>query len=218
VAVAIANPCIFAPSFRRLAVASVMIVKTKKYALDQKTYINIALRQWLKDNWKWAFVPLGLIILNVILNITGAYQNYWIYIVIVLLTILYVLFWAVQITGIAQMEQSKALFQKYVYEIDSRQILMRINAKEGGILKWSQIGSVIKDKDAYILFLDNAEAMKGVKATWIARTVTKGLAKAQFLYLPFTIFTSDNDLRFTDALLRRKGLLADGGAVAEPVK
>ena len=195
-----------------------MIVKTKKYALDQKTYINIALRQWLKDNWKWAFVPLGLIILNVILNITGAYENYWIYIVIVLLTILYVLFWAVQITGIAQMEQSKALFQKYVYEIDSRQILMRINAKEGGILKWSQIGSVIKDKNAYILFLDNAEAMKDVKATWIARTVTKGLRKAQFLYLPFSIFTSDNDLRFTDALLRRKGLLADSGAIAEPVK
>ncbi len=194
-----------------------MIVKTKKYALDQKTYINIALRQWLKDNWKWAFVPLGLIILNVILNVTGAYPNIWIYIVIVLLTILYVLFWAVQITGIAQMEQSKALFQKYVYEIDSRQILMRINAKEGGILKWSQIDSVIKDKEAYILFLDNTEATKNVKANWIARTVTKGLAKAQFLYLPFNIFTSDNDLRFTDALLKRKGLLGDG-AIAESVK
>lgn len=194
-----------------------MIVKTKKYALDQKTYINIALRQWLKDNWKWAFVPLGLIILNVILNVTGAYPNIWIYIVIVLLTILYVLFWAVQITGIAQMEQSKALFQKYVYEIDSRQILMRINAKEGGILKWSQIDSVIKDKEAYILFLDNTEATKNVKANWIARTVTKGLAKAQFLYLPFNIFTSDNDLRFTDALLKRKGLLGDG-TTAEPAK
>ncbi|WP_460984250.1 YcxB family protein [Spirosoma fluminis] len=194
-----------------------MIVKTKKYALDQKTYINIALRQWVKENWKWAFVPLGLIILNVILNVTGAYQNYWIYIVIVVLTILYVLFWAIQITGIAQMEQSKPLFQKYVYEIDSRQILMRINAKEGGILKWTQIDSVIKEKDAYILFLNNDDAMRNVKANWIARTVTKGLSKAQFLYLPFTIFTSDNDLRFTDALLRRKGLLPDG-AVAEPVK
>ncbi|GAB3503420.1 hypothetical protein GCM10027341_32510 [Spirosoma knui] len=200
-----------------MANASVMIVKTKKYALDQKTYINIALRQWVKENWKWAFVPLGLIILNVILNVTGAYQNYWIYIVIVLLTILYVLFWAIQITGIAQMEQSKPLFQKYVYEIDSRQILMRINAKEGGILKWTQIDSVIKDKDAYILFLNNDDAMRNVKANWIARTVTKGLSKAQFLYLPFTIFTSDNDLRFTDALLRRKGLLPDG-VVAEPVK
>ncbi|ADB42143.1 YcxB family protein [Spirosoma linguale] len=194
-----------------------MIVKTKKYALDQKTYINIALRQWVKDNWKWGFVPLALILLNVVLSLTNIYPNYWIYIVVVLLTILYVLFWAVQITGIAQMEQSKALFQKYVYEIDSRQILMRINAKEGGILKWSQINGVFKDKDAYILFLDNAEAMSNVKASWIAKTVTKGLAKAQFLYLPYSIFTSENDLRFTDALLKRKGLLP-GNVPAETVK
>ncbi|GAB3705272.1 hypothetical protein GCM10027592_37550 [Spirosoma flavus] len=193
-----------------------MIVKTKKYALEQKTYINIALRQWVKQNWTWAFVPLALILLNVVLSLTGVYPNYWIYIVIVLLTILYVLFWAVQITGISQMEQSKALFQKYVYEIDSRQILMRINAKEGGILKWSQIDSVIKDKDAYILFLDNAEAMANVKASWIAKTVTKGLAKAQFIYLPFNIFTSDNDLRFMDALLKRKSLLP-GTVPAETV-
>ncbi|GAB3030337.1 YcxB family protein [Spirosoma pulveris] len=194
-----------------------MIVKTKKYALDQKTYINIALRQWVKDNWKWGFVPLALILLNVVLSLTNIYPNYWIYIVVVLLTILYVLFWAVQITGIAQMEQSKALFQKYIYEIDSRQILMRINVKEGGILKWSQINGVFKDKDAYILFLDNAEAMSNVKASWIAKTVTKGLAKAQFLYLPYNIFTSENDLRFMDALLKRKGLLP-GSVPAEPVK
>ncbi|WP_420147426.1 YcxB family protein [Spirosoma sp.] len=191
-----------------------MIVKTKKYALDQKTYINIALRQWVKENWKWAFVPLALIILNVVLNLTNVYPNYWIYIVIVLLTVLYVLFWAVQITGISQMEQSKALFQKYIYEIDSRQILMRINAKEGGILKWAQIDSVIKDKDAYILFLDSGDALNNVKANWFAKTVTKGLSKAQFIYLPFSIFNSENDLRFTDALLRRKGLLP-GGVPAE---
>lgn len=162
-------------------------------------------------------MPLALILLNVVLSLTNIYPNYWIYIVVVLLTILYVLFWAVQITGIAQMEQSKALFQKYVYEIDSRQILMRINAKEGGILKWSQINGVFKDKDAYILFLDNAEAMSNVKASWIAKTVTKGLAKAQFLYLPYSIFTSENDLRFTDALLKRKGLLP-GNVPAETVK
>ncbi len=195
-----------------------MIVKTKKYALEQKTYISVALRQWVLQNWKWGFVPLGLIMLNVVLSLTGVYPNYWIYIVIVLLTTLYVLFWGVQITGIAQMEQSKPLFQKYVYEIDSRQILMRINAKEGGILKWNQIGSVEKDKNAYILFLDNAEAMKGMKASWFARVVTKGLAKAQFLYLPYSIFTSDNDLRFTDALLRRKGFLPETIAPAEPAK
>ncbi len=194
-----------------------MIVKTRKYALDQKTYINLALKQWLRDNWKFGLIPLALIILNIVLYATGTFDHYWPAIVIFLLTVLYVLFWAVQITGIAQMEQSKALFQKYVYEIDSRQILMRINAKEGGILKWDQISSVNKDKEAYILYLDNAEATRNVKASWIAKTVTKGLAKAQFLYLPFSIFNSEQDLKFTDAILRRKGLL-EGTPVAEPVK
>ncbi len=194
-----------------------MIVKTRKYALDQKTYINLALKQWLRDNWKFGLIPLALIILNIVLYATGTFDHYWPAIVILLLTVLYVLFWAVQITGIAQMEQSKALFQKYVYEIDSRQILMRINAKEGGILKWDQISSVNKDKEAYILYLDNAEATRNVKASWIAKTVTKGLAKAQFLYLPFSIFNSEQDLKFTDAILRRKGLL-EGTPAAEPVK
>lgn len=194
-----------------------MIVKTRKYALDQKTYINLALKQWLRDNWKFGLIPLALIILNIVLYATGTFDHYWPAIVIFLLTVLYVLFWAVQITGIAQMEQSKALFQKYVYEIDSRQILMRINAKEGGILKWDQISSVNKDKEAYILYLDNAEATRNVKASWIAKTVTKGLAKAQFLYLPFSIFNSEQDLKFTDAILRRKGLL-EGTPAAEPVK
>ncbi|WP_288429892.1 YcxB family protein [uncultured Spirosoma sp.] len=194
-----------------------MIVKTRKYALDQKTYINLALKQWLRDNWKFGLIPLALIILNIVLYATGTFDHYWPAIVIFLLTVLYVLFWAVQITGIAQMEQSKALFQKYVYEIDSRQILMRINAKEGGILKWDQISSVNKDKEAYILYLDNAEATRNVKASWIAKTVTKGLAKAQFLYLPYSIFNSEQDLKFTDAILRRKGLL-EGTPAAEPVK
>ncbi len=194
-----------------------MIVKTRKYALDQKTYINLALKQWLRDNWKFGLIPLALIILNIVLYATGTFDHYWPAIVIFLLTVLYVLFWAVQITGIAQMEQSKALFQKYVYEIDSRQILMRINAKEGGILKWDQISSVNKDKEAYILYLDNAEATRNVKASWIAKTVTKGPAKAQFLYLPYSIFNSEQDLKFTDAILRRKGLL-EGTPAAEPVK
>lgn len=194
-----------------------MIVKTRKYALDQKTYINLALKQWLRDNWLFGLIPLALIILNIVLYATGTFDHYWPAIVIFLLTVLYVLFWAVQITGIAQMEQSKALFQKYVYEIDSRQILMRINAKEGGILKWDQISSVNKDKEAYILYLDNAEATRNVKASWLAKTVTKGLAKAQFLYLPYSIFNSEQDLKFTDAILRRKGLL-EGTPVAEPVK
>jgi hypothetical protein len=160
-------------------------IRTKKYALEPKTYINLAMRQWAKDQWKWAFIPLALLIGNVILNVTGAYHNWWIYVVVVLGALLYVLFWGIQFTGVTQLEQNKPLFQKYVYEIDSRQILMRINAKEGGIIKWDMIQSARKTKDAYLLMM----------------------GKHQFLHLPFAIFNSDNDLRFMDSLLKRKSLL-----------
>ncbi|MGA0557272.1 YcxB family protein [Larkinella sp. VNQ87] len=186
-----------------------MIIKTKKYALDQKTYISLAMRKWVKHNWYWGFVPLGLIFANAVLNITGIYPNWWIYLVIVLLTILYVLFWAVQFTGITQMEQTKALFQKYVYEIDSRQILLKLNAREGGILKWDQIRSVTKDKDAYVLVVSNDQAMNGMKVNWLAKIVAKGMKDAQFIYLPYSIFTTENELKFMDALLKRKGYLAE---------
>ncbi|GAB3329034.1 hypothetical protein GCM10027299_31900 [Larkinella ripae] len=187
-----------------------MIIKTKKYALDQKTYISLAMRSWVKHNWYWGFVPLGLIFANAVLNITGVYPNWWIYLVIALLTILYVLFWAVQFTGITQMEQTKSLFQKYVYEIDSRQILLKLNAREGGILKWDQIRSAKKDKEAYVLVVSNDQAMNGMKVNWLAKIVAKGMKDAQFLYLPYSIFTTENELKFMDALLRRKGFLAEG--------
>lgn len=186
-----------------------MTVKTKRYAIDQKTYINVALKQWLRDNWKYIFVPLAFIFINAILGITGIYPNIWIYVTIFVLTLLYVLFWGIQITGISQMEQSKPLFEKYIYEIDSRQILMRINAKEGGLLKWEQIKAVEKSKDAYIFFLDNEPAMKMMKANWFAKFVTRGLAKAQFLYLPFTIFNSEHDVKFLETILKRKSLLLE---------
>lgn len=162
-------------------------IRTKKYALESKTYISLAMRQWVKTQWKWAFVPLALILANVVLNVTGAYPNWWIYLVVVLGALLYVLFWGIQFTGVTQLEQNKPLFQKYVYEIDSRQILMRLNAKEGGVIKWDMVQSAFKDKEAYVLVM----------------------GKHQYLYLPFSIFNSDNDLRFMESLLRRKELLKE---------
>ncbi len=192
-----------------------MIIKTKKYALDQKTYISLAMRSWVKSNWYWGFVPLGLIFVNAILNVTGVYPNWWIYLVIVLLTILYVLFWAVQFTGITQMEQTKSLFQKYVYEIDSRQIMLKLNAREGGILKWDQIRSVTIDKTAYVMVVSNDQAMNGMKVNWLAKIVAKGMKNAQFLYLPYSIFTTENELKFMDTLLKRKGFLAEPEKIKE---
>ncbi|MCY7352171.1 MAG: YcxB family protein [Cytophagaceae bacterium] len=163
-------------------------IKTKKYALPTKTYTSLALRHLWRAQWYWSFVPLALIVLNVVLNVAGWYPNWWIYLVVVLGALLYVLFWGIQFTGVTQLEQNKPMFQRYVYEIDGRQILLRINAKEGGVIRWDMVQSVYKNKEAFVLVM----------------------GKHQFLYLPFSIFNSDNDLRFMESLLRRKELLKEG--------
>ena len=83
------------------------------------------------------------------------------------------------------MEQNKPIFQKMAYEIDSRQILMKVNAKEGMPVQWNMIKRVAITKDAFVLYL----------------------SKAQFIHLPFRIFNSDNDKKFLEAILKRKELI-----------
>lgn len=187
-----------------------MTIKTKKYALDQKTYISLAFRQWVRDNWMWAGVPLALILLTAILNLTGVVDAIWPYFVILLLTILYVAFWAVQFTGVSQSEQMKPMFDKYMYEIDSRHILMKLNQKEGGMIKWDMIKSAAKDKEAYVLQLGTNGDPGALSAlNPLMRFAASQMGKSQFLYMPYSIFNSESDQRFMEMLLKRKGLLAE---------
>ncbi|QHT65592.1 YcxB family protein [Rhodocytophaga rosea] len=163
-----------------------MIVKTRKYKLENSTYIKLAMKHLLRTQWYWAAVPLGIIILNVILNLTGVYPNIWIYFMAPLAIVLYLLFWAIQFTGVTQLEQNKVLFQKLLYEIDGRQILIKLNSKEGMQMKWEMIKKAYKEKDHFLLVV----------------------SKAQFIHLPYSIFNSENDIKFTESLLRRKNLIA----------
>ncbi|NJO03649.1 MAG: YcxB family protein [Bacteroidia bacterium] len=162
-----------------------MIIKTKKYQLDSKTYRKIAMKNILLSQW-WlpTAIFFGIIILNLLLNLT-VYENLWIYFLAPVGAGLYYLFWLVQFTGAPHLEQMKPMFQKLNYEISGKEILMKMNARQGMQMKWEMIKSAEKSKDAFILFF----------------------SKAQFLHLPFRIFNSDNDLRFTEALLKRKNLL-----------
>lgn len=162
-----------------------MIIKTKKHALDKNLYIKTSLLRHVRTQWYWLLIPLAVLILGLILHFTGVYKNIWIPIVSVVGAILYVAFWGVQFMGVTQLEQNKQLFDKFIYEIDSRQILAKINAKEGGIIKWDMIQSVEKTEKEYLLHI----------------------SKGQFLQFPFSIFTSENDLRFFESILRRKELL-----------
>ncbi|SFB51564.1 YcxB family protein [Algoriphagus aquimarinus] len=156
-----------------------MIVKTKKYQLPTGTYIKIALVNVLKQQW-WV-IPIAVAI---------AFGYFWIpsiwwIIGAVLAYGLYVLFWAIQFTGVTQMEQNKVIFDKMAYEIDSRQILMKINTKQGMPVQWNMIKSAEKRKDAYLLYM----------------------SKAQFIHLPFRIFNSENERKFMETILKRKELI-----------
>ncbi len=82
----------------------------------------------LRKQWYWA-VPVGIIIINIILNLT-VYPNIWIYFLAPLVIIGYLAFWGIQFTGVTQLEQYKVMFQKMQYEIDHQQILAKVNQKE----------------------------------------------------------------------------------------
>ncbi|MFN8349232.1 MAG: YcxB family protein [Spirosomataceae bacterium] len=169
---------------------SPLTVKTKKFALDKKEYVRIAMRQTWEQQKMWTLVPLGLLLINAILGVTGVYPNIWVYIVVILGAALYVGFWWVQFTGVTQLEQYKQLFDKYLYEIDSRQILVKTNPKEGGVMPWDQIKSAYKHKEAYVLVM----------------------ARGQFLHFPNSVFNSEHDLRLFERILKQKNLLAEAKA------
>jgi hypothetical protein len=162
-----------------------MIVKTKKFALDKKLYINKAFKNQMKTSWKWLLIPAAVAILGLVLHFTGTYKNWWIPITAVIGGGLFVAFWYIQFYAATQMEQNKQMFDKFAYEIDSRQILVKINAKEGGIVKWDTILSAEKDETGYFLHI----------------------GRGQFLHFANNVFTSENDQKLLESILRRKNLL-----------
>ena len=157
-----------------------MEIQTKKYQLDTQLYLRISLLN-VNKKWWWAwFVPVGIFLLFAIADLL-----WWGLGVALTVTILYWIFWAVQFVGITQHAQSKMFFDKYFYVISAKQILMMQTKEKGMPIAWDMIKSVKKEKDAYIL----------------------ELSIAQFLYLPFSIFKTDQDLRVMDMFLVRKNLI-----------
>ena len=83
------------------------------------------------------------------------------------------------------MEQGKFMFQKLSYEVSSQQILIKLNPKQGMPMKWEQIKRAEKTKEAFVLYA----------------------SKAQLVFLPYKIFNNDNDIRFVETVLKRKGYI-----------
>mgnify|MGYP001020414408 FL=1 len=97
-----------------------MIVKTKNYRLEKKIYIRTAFTNILKQQW-W----VSLIVVAIGLGYLWI-ASWWWFFAALLGASLYLLFWWVQFYGVTQLEQGKMLFERFSYEINSQQILMKI--------------------------------------------------------------------------------------------
>jgi len=160
-----------------------MTVKTKKYQLNNKTYISIALKSVLIEFW-WAWlVPVAIMMVPIFVE--GSLG--WCIGISITLIVLYILFWLIQFAGVTQLEQNKILFERLSYEIDSRYVMIKLDSKRGMPVNWETITKAKKGKDHLLLFM----------------------SKVQFIYLPNKIFKTENDIKFTEAILKRKNLLKD---------
>ncbi|MDF9799458.1 hypothetical protein OKW21_004721 [Catalinimonas alkaloidigena] len=154
-----------------------MIVKTKKYKLETGTYIKLAMLNIVKEQW-WVFLIAVAIA-------CGAFfiWSWWWIIGAGIALVLYFLFWLIQFAGVTQLEQNKILFERLSYEINSQQLMIKVNPKQGMPLKWEMIKKAQIGKDYFLLIV----------------------SKAQLVHLPFRIFNTENEKKFVETILKRKG-------------
>jgi len=156
-----------------------MIVKTKKYKLKTGTYIKIGLQNILKEQWWVSLIYLAICLMYFVI------PSLWWIIGGTIALVLYILFWVIQFAGIPQLEQNKVLFEKLGYEIDSRQILVKVSNKQGMPITWDMVKRAAIGKNHFVLVV----------------------SKAQLIHLPFRIFNNDNQVKFVETILKRKGLI-----------
>ncbi|MTI33054.1 YcxB family protein [Xanthovirga aplysinae] len=156
-----------------------MIVKTKKYQLSTGQYMKVGLKNILKEQWWVVLIALA------ICSGTFFLPSVWWIIGAVIALILYILFWVIQFAGVPHLEQGKMFFERLSYEIDSRQILIKLNPKQGMPVKWDMIKKAYTTKEAIVLVM----------------------SKVQFIYLPNKIFKTENEIKFIETILKRKGYI-----------
>ena len=143
--------------------------------------MKAGLRNVMMDQW-WVFL-----IVIAISSMTFVISSNWWWIGALIALTIYVLFWVIQFAGVTQLEQSKQLFEKLSYEIDSRQILIKLNSKQGMPMRWEQVKRAWVDKKQFILVIN----------------------KAQMMLFPFTVFKTQNEVKFVETILKRKGFIKE---------
>jgi len=187
--------------FRQQQQPSPLAIVTKKSQFDTNAYTKLAMAEVWRKDWVYALVPFALGLLPAII-----WHSWWWLALSFMLTLLFVLLRSAQVTGVTQMEQSKPLFERMSFEMDQKQLLLRVSKEKAMQLTWDMIGRVRRDDDAYLLYLKPGAPPADTAGwrLWIARTFDVPV----FLHLPQRIFNSDNDRKLFEALLRRKNLLA----------
>ena len=156
-----------------------MTVKTKKYRLSPSTYIRIALLNVLRQQWwLWSL----LIVATGVVFLLG--YRYWALIPAGLL-LLYFLFWWVQFFGLTRIQDNKLMFERLFYELSKERVIIFLTTKQGMPIEWKQITSAKHGKDYFLLFI----------------------SKAQFIYLPYSVFQSEQHINLVDMLLKNKKLI-----------
>lgn len=156
-----------------------MIVKTKKYKLETGTYVKEAMTNILIKQWWVALIVMALCSGYFII------PNVWWFWGTAIAVVLYLLFWLIQFVGVTQLEQSKILFEKLSYEISSQQVLIKLTSKQGMPIKWEQIKTAKVNKSRFVLIVNSA----------------------QMVYLPYKVFKTENERKFVETILKRKGYL-----------
>ena len=194
-------------SFRQQQGPPSLAIRTKKYQLDTNTYTRMAMTQVWRKEWWYALIPFAIGVLP-----AAIWPSWWWLASGLVLTILYVLLRSSLVTGVTQMEQTKPLFERVNYEIDNRQLLVKLSDKQGMNLGWDMIGRAKISPDGYLLWLKQGEAPADVAGwrRWVARTFDAPI----FILMPPRIFNSPTDIKLFEAILRRKNLLPAEPAAA----
>lgn len=176
-------------------------IRTKKYQLDKDMFTKVALGKVWRKEWWYAMIPFVLLMLPAVFDF-----SWWWVAAAVIVTILFIALRSAQIVGVTRVEQGNVLFEKLTYDIDSRQILMKRNEREGMTMTWDMIERAERTDDAYLLWLQapTAAQLPGGWKGWVARTFQAPV----FIHLPYRIFVGTNDVKLMESLLRRKSLLS----------
>ena len=187
--------------FRQQQQPSPLAIVTKKTQFDTNAYTKLAMAEVWRKDWVYALVPFALGLLPAIV-----WHSWWWLALSFVLTLLFVLLRSAQVTGVTQLEQRKPLFERMSFEMDQKQLLLRVSKEKAMQLTWDMIAKVRRADEAYLLYLKPGVPPEGTAGwrLWIAKTFDVPV----FLHLPLRVFNSDNDRKLFEALLRRKNLLA----------